>query len=245
MIVAFNLDSTHHMVVDMDTTSGSTSLANSTRKGGLGTMFKVSEETVTSEADMVHAAPLVFPPTDKEHTNGAGEDHGGKMQHAGKFFSGYLDRRVQAKYAAEHGADSALTIPGALDDDRFASKFSNPNHPASSGNLRALLPVGDSSSQNKTPEGAKSSNAPVPLAPYGSSGYSEDDQAAMRDQHAPSSNEPAPPASYRTSVGSYEGQGVPQDKRRLENCSPIAGIKKFLKPGVLYLLIAEIAPMTV
>lgn len=217
MIMAFDPDSPHHSVVDLDTASGGTSLANSTRRSGLGTRFKVSAGTTTNEADILHAAPLLFPVIEDghgEHTDRtSGHNEGGKMKHAGKFFSGYLDRRAQAKYAAEHGADSALAIPGAMEEGKFASKFSNPNHPASSGSLRALLPFGGSSSHRETLSGGDGING---------------ETAAARDERG---------------IDAHEGQGNSQDRRLSKNDSPMAGIKKFLKPGVLYLLIAEIPPL--
>ena len=280
MIMAFDPDISGHKVVDVDTSSGMSAptintqasettmsaLASSTHASGLGAKFKITEGTTRSEAELVHAAPLIFPTIDRaviEEPHGS-SNHGGKFKRAGKFLSDYLDRRAQAEYAAKHGADSALAIPGAMDSSRFASRFSNPNDPASSGNLRALLPIGGGSSPQGGANGTyPSSNGSVPPGGYGSSGHSHEKKHAHERRHSHErkhdhekkhnhGGKHSPQTSNNVAYDSREnspdrsvtqyqnGQVAQQNQEPPPKAGAMAGISKFLKPGILYLLIAEL-----
>ncbi|PQE12504.1 fad binding domain protein [Rutstroemia sp. NJR-2017a BBW] len=61
-----------------------------------------------------------------------------KMKRKGEFVSEYFDRRARAQWAAEH-PDSVLS---SGPKEKFASRYADPNHAASSGNPWSLLTGG-------------------------------------------------------------------------------------------------------
>lgn len=98
--------------------------------------------------EMPEAAPLIFPDLDKavdqaDQSSGSGGSSGGgakqKFHSASKFVSEYSDRRAQAKFQND-SPEAALLVP---QDKQFASRYSDPNHPASSGSLVSLLTGGN------------------------------------------------------------------------------------------------------
>ena len=96
--------------------------------------LRLSSGTTKGEVSMPEAAPLVFPAIDATTT---GEQQSA-MKKCGAFVSEYLDRRAQAAYNADN-PNSILAVPQQRE---FASRFSDPNHPASSGNLISLVTGG-------------------------------------------------------------------------------------------------------
>ena len=86
------------------------------------------------ELEMPLAAPLIFPAL--EAAPEAQKQNA--LKKSGVFVSDYLDRRAQATYTAEN-PDSSLNVAPA---PKFASRYSDPNHPASSGSLIALVTGG-------------------------------------------------------------------------------------------------------
>jgi hypothetical protein len=93
----------------------------------------------------LEAAPLVYPTLDKVASEMSG-DGAPQMQSAYKrssaFVANYLDRRAQAEYFGTQGEGSSLNVPGATDGQKFATRYSDPNHPANSGGILALLTDG-------------------------------------------------------------------------------------------------------
>lgn len=93
------------------------------------------------------SAPLVFPQLDKlaESENGAdaasesAKKKPNQFQRSMMFAAEYMDRRGQAKWATDN-PDSGLANVGVKPE--FKSRYANPNHPAASGNLLALLTGG-------------------------------------------------------------------------------------------------------
>lgn len=93
------------------------------------------------------SAPLVFPQLDKlaenaENAEAASESAKKKpnqFQRSMMFAAEYMDRRGQAKWATDH-PDSGLANLGAKPE--FKSRYADPNHPAASGNILALLTGG-------------------------------------------------------------------------------------------------------
>ncbi|KAF2819223.1 hypothetical protein CC86DRAFT_375363 [Ophiobolus disseminans] len=79
-------------------------------------------------------APLVFPALDDL----AGEKKAA-VKRSGKFVGAYMDKRARAKFAGEN-PDSGLA--NAAGKEKFASRYADPNHPASSGDVVALLTGG-------------------------------------------------------------------------------------------------------
>jgi hypothetical protein len=79
-------------------------------------------------------APLVFPALD-----GLTDEKQAVAKRSGKFVTEYMDKRARAKWAGEN-PDSALA--NANGKEKFASRYADPNHPASSGDPIALLTGG-------------------------------------------------------------------------------------------------------
>jgi len=107
--------------------------------------MKNSYGTSKGESAIPEAAPLVYPALDKVASE-MSEDGAPQKQSAYKrssaFVANYLDRRAQAEYSGTQGEDSRLGVPGATDGQKFASRYSDPNHPANSGGILALLTGG-------------------------------------------------------------------------------------------------------
>ncbi|KAK5004620.1 hypothetical protein LTR16_000154 [Cryomyces antarcticus] len=107
-------------------------------KGGMRGMMRglrVSNGTTAGEVEMPDAAPLVFPALDAADT----EEVKG-MKKTQKFVAAYLDKRAQATYAAQNPT-SSLTAPRAQ-SQQFASRYSDPTHPATNGSLVSLVTGG-------------------------------------------------------------------------------------------------------
>lgn len=79
-------------------------------------------------------APLIFPALDEL----SGEKQAA-IKRSGKFVGEYMDKRARAKWAGDN-PDSALA--NAAGKESFASRYADPNHPASSGDPIALLTGG-------------------------------------------------------------------------------------------------------
>jgi hypothetical protein len=88
----------------------------------------------TREIEIPESAPLIFPELDAL-PEGEKEN---VFKRSGKNLGDYFDRRAQAKFEKENPG-SKLNVYG---ERRFASRFSDPNHPANSGSLVALLSGG-------------------------------------------------------------------------------------------------------
>ncbi|KAL1897138.1 hypothetical protein Sste5346_004343 [Sporothrix stenoceras] len=101
-----------------------------------------------TELELPQAAELVYPDLDNAAERDLAAAEGGdgapsknKWKSSGKFVSSYLDRRAQAEYEGGHQG-SSVAVPS---DARkpFMSRFADPNHPANSGSLIALLSGGN------------------------------------------------------------------------------------------------------
>jgi hypothetical protein len=79
-------------------------------------------------------APLEFPALE-----GLTEEKQAVAKRSGKFVSEYMDKRARAKWAGDN-PDSALA--NSTGKETFASRYADPNHPASSGDPIALLTGG-------------------------------------------------------------------------------------------------------
>ncbi|ROW04750.1 hypothetical protein VMCG_04838 [Cytospora schulzeri] len=118
-------------------------------KKGLQNIRLVSGRT-HGEIELPEAAALVYPDIDRaaqkdldQEGNGKGtedESMKEKWKGAGKWVQDYLDRKAQASYELEHQG-SSLTVP-STSRPAFASRYSDPNHPANSGSLISLLTGG-------------------------------------------------------------------------------------------------------
>ena len=95
-------------------------------------LFKSSSGATSFE--WPQTAPLVFPALDEFD----GERQAA-IKRSGKFVARYMDKRARAKWAGEN-PDSALA--NATGKEEFLSRYADPNHPASSGDVIALLTGG-------------------------------------------------------------------------------------------------------
>lgn len=90
--------------------------------------------------ELGETAPLIFPAL--EHVAAQEGEEGAKMRDKlkkkGEFVGNYWDKRAQAKYAAKN-PDSMLAVGPKPE---FTSRYADPNHPASSGNLISLVTGG-------------------------------------------------------------------------------------------------------
>ncbi|KAJ5784799.1 uncharacterized protein N7503_010011 [Penicillium pulvis] len=83
-------------------------------------------------------APLVFPETETVGDQLDPQEKFHKIKKKRDFIHGYLDKRAQATFEAENPNSHLNQRPKPT----FASRFADPNHPASSGDLLALLTGG-------------------------------------------------------------------------------------------------------
>jgi hypothetical protein len=107
--------------------------------------IRLSSGVTTGEMSLPESAPLIYPALDTAAANAASTDQAlpDKKQNAlkssGGFLADYLDRRAQAEYAGSN-PNSKLAVPPP--SEKFASRYSDPNHPANSGTIFALLTGG-------------------------------------------------------------------------------------------------------
>ena len=118
--------------------------------------MRLSSGKTYGEMELPEAAPLIFPALDRvaEDNSAEGVKKQNKLKSKQKFVADYFDRRAQAQYAAENPG-SSLAVPTG--EKQFASRYSDPNHPANSGSLVSLLTGGaiDLKSRRDRRRGAK------------------------------------------------------------------------------------------
>jgi hypothetical protein len=108
--------------------------------------LRATSGTTKGEFSLPAAAPLIYPAIDAaaaravETGQPLPEKKQNALSSAGVFMSDYMDRRAQAEYADTY-AHSALTVPPPP-AKKFASRFSDPSHPANSGTILGLLTGG-------------------------------------------------------------------------------------------------------
>lgn len=121
--------------------SVSSSIAKASEQDGKRRWYESSSGA--SSFEWPETAPLVFPALDDLADADAGEGGEAKKQSAvkrgGNFVGEYMDKRARAKWAGEN-PESAMA--NAAEKEKFASRYSDPNHPASSGDPIALLTGG-------------------------------------------------------------------------------------------------------
>ncbi|OAL33241.1 hypothetical protein AYO20_07558 [Fonsecaea nubica] len=164
MIMTFKPDNPHDPVIGMDLTNlglksstdqalvKATSIPDSELKQALA-KIRLTSGVSRGELSLPESAPLVYPALDaaaQAALDSAGGTSGttesllpestkDKVHSSSGFLASYLDRRAQASYAGMH-PDSRLVMPPP--EKKFASRFSDPNHPANSGTILGLLTGG-------------------------------------------------------------------------------------------------------
>jgi hypothetical protein len=142
LIITYKPDSTAaHQTLDINKTISSSMTPAEGKMKAFGQSMRLSSGKTYGELELPEAAPLVFPALDlvAADTSADGVTKQNRLKSSQKFVADYFDRRAQATYAAQNPG-SALAVPGL--EKPFASRFSDPNHPANSGSLVSLLTGG-------------------------------------------------------------------------------------------------------
>ncbi|KAH0489348.1 hypothetical protein TgHK011_009781 [Trichoderma gracile] len=168
----------------------------------------------TTSFEWPESAPLVFPTLDKLAGTHAGrqavEDAGKKpngMKRSMNFAMEYMDKRSQAQWANEHPESRLAQLN---EKPEFHSRYADPNHPASSGSLLALLTGGAVTGRLSQRSQAKR------------------DERAARREHRSDRREAKREQRGPTLLGTVGPRAL------------IRGIKKFMHEDVLYLMIANL-----
>jgi hypothetical protein len=148
MIITYKPESSAaHESIDINKAISTSIDPAATKMKALGQSMRLSSGKTYGELEFPEAAPLIFPALDRvaADSSAEGAKKQTKMKSSHKFLSNYMDQRAQARYAFEN-PDSSLAMPsngaGAGTGKHFASRYSDPNHPASSGSLLGLLTGG-------------------------------------------------------------------------------------------------------
>ncbi|KAI9718090.1 MAG: hypothetical protein M1812_004348 [Candelaria pacifica] len=108
-------------------------IAKSGNSGMMNSLRRSDGKTI-GELQLPEAAPLIFPALDALPE----EQKVNAFKSSGNFMADYFDRRAQAIYIAQN-PDSKLNV---APPPKFASRYSDPNHPANSGSIVALATGG-------------------------------------------------------------------------------------------------------
>jgi hypothetical protein len=142
LIMTYKPDSTAtHASVDITQTISSSLTPASSNMRQTFKNLRLSSGKTYGELELPEAAPLIFPALESiasDHTE-EGVKKQNKLKSSQKFVADYFDRRAQAQYAVENPG-SKLAATGQ--EPKFASRYADPNHPANSGSLVALLTGG-------------------------------------------------------------------------------------------------------
>ncbi|GAB7353682.1 hypothetical protein MBLNU459_g4088t1 [Dothideomycetes sp. NU459] len=180
-------------------------------------------------------APLIFPGVDAElaasasSAPGPGDEQGftGKWKSSQRFVAEYMDRRAQAIYMANN-SDTTLTHQISPDKKpQFRSRFSDPNHPASSGHPIALLsggliPVKGKAQRRMEKRARKETRRAYKGAWKEAKRAYKDERRANRDE--------------RRIARGLDPKGPRRQKRR----DLVVGARKVLKADVLYLTVVNL-----
>lgn len=131
-MVSIDMDSTALVTQHETHTSGAMDFRNK---------MKVAQGKTYGEVELGEIAPLIYPSLDAA----AADPNSNAFKKASKFLTDYSDKRAQADYAYKHPG-SSLANPQEI---HFVSRYSDPNHPASSGSLISLLTGGHINPQTR------------------------------------------------------------------------------------------------
>jgi hypothetical protein len=107
--------------------------------------IRLSSGVSKGEMSLPESAPLIYPVLDAAAADAASTDRAlpekkqNALKSSGGFLADYLDRRAQAEYA---GSNPNSKLTGPPPSKQFASRYSDPNHPANSGTILGLLTGG-------------------------------------------------------------------------------------------------------
>lgn len=110
--------------------------------------MRLTSGASTGELSLLESAPLVYPAIDAiddAASAGHSDQSSGKKQNVFKsssiFLDSYLDRRAQARWAAQHPS-SKLASMAPPSEKKFVNRFADPNHPVHSGTIIGPLTGG-------------------------------------------------------------------------------------------------------
>jgi hypothetical protein len=106
--------------------------------------IRLASGVTKGELSLPDSAPLIYPALDQaaDLALASNPEHKpSSLKTSSAFVAGYLDRRAQATYAALH-PDSSLAHAAPPAPKQFANRYADPNHPANSGSITALLTGG-------------------------------------------------------------------------------------------------------
>ncbi|KAI0161473.1 hypothetical protein GGR57DRAFT_454915 [Xylariaceae sp. FL1272] len=120
-------------------------------QGKLEKLKRTFQQSSTETAfEWPETAPLVFPVLDRlavaesQDEDNASEVTRNKqnvLKRAGGFVGEYMDKRARAEWAGKHPDSKMAAEAGS--NEKFHSRYADPNHPAASGDLIALLTGGN------------------------------------------------------------------------------------------------------
>jgi hypothetical protein len=99
--------------------------------------FSTSDGQTTGDGELAETAPLIYPALDQLRAHADGETLT-KMGKGKAWMNDYMDRRAQAEYAMQNPDGTLAQGPKPV----FHSVYSDPAHPASSGNPWSLITAG-------------------------------------------------------------------------------------------------------
>lgn len=141
-------DSSLVTTVDFDLGSIVTDPSSASKKGLFGKcQSRMKSSSAATSFEFPETAPLVFPALD-ELASATAESPGveAKKQNAikrgGSFLTDYLDRRATAKWSDDHPESRMASL---APKPEFRSRYADPSHPASSGDLLAFVTGGKAS----------------------------------------------------------------------------------------------------
>jgi hypothetical protein len=107
--------------------------------------IRLSSGVSKGEMSLPESAPLIYPALDAAAANAVSTDQAlseqkqNALKSSGSFIADYLDRRAQAEYTGSNPNSKLASPPPSK---QLASRYSDPNHPANSGSIIALLTGG-------------------------------------------------------------------------------------------------------
>ncbi|KIV78293.1 hypothetical protein PV11_10022 [Exophiala sideris] len=103
--------------------------------------LRLNAGTTSGEASLPEGAPLVYPALETADGTPLGKKGSNGIRTTPAFLDSYLDRRAQARWAAQH-PDSQLAGMNPPSEKKFVNRFSDPNHPIHSGTIIGPLTGG-------------------------------------------------------------------------------------------------------
>ncbi|KAL4880132.1 hypothetical protein BJY04DRAFT_80935 [Aspergillus karnatakaensis] len=230
-----------------------TAISTAVEHGGPGKLnkmrhkFKSSDGKTHGNLPFPESAPLVFPELDAAAA--AGSEAKIKSLKKRDFVADYFDRRGQAQFTLENPENALNMAPKPT----FTSRYADPSHPASSGDLFALISGGHISSESlprRRPGDRDMGRRRGPLASLPGGNIGLRDLPGGGIIHAVRSRRGVPDSLAHDEIENNghvtgrRGGGLRQPASRRGRDGPLSeglvgGVQKFFKSNVLYLMIVN------